>query len=170
MLVMPPNYCDTPKKYCGLLKSAPPTTTSHLVLLKWNKNILFAEGILKFLKHITTLARVAQSDRASSHNQKAVGSVPGQGTYLGCRFHPRQLPLPSSLPLPLKAMGKKCPQERVKKKPNMSLIKGSISSAIPLFVIHILSHLQNNFWSLILQSRQKGVSQDLSQCDHEESQ
>ena len=33
------------------------------------------------------LASVAQFVVTLSHNQKVVGSFPGQGTYLGCRFH-----------------------------------------------------------------------------------
>ena len=79
------------------------------------------------------LASVAQLIGASSHKQKVAGSIPGQGTYLGCRFDSHVHTISSlgaygrqpmdaslshqcfsaSLPLSLKVM-KKCPQVRVK--------------------------------------------------------
>ena len=38
---------------------------------------------------ISSLASVAQLVGALSCNQKVVGSIPGQGTYLGCGFNPQ---------------------------------------------------------------------------------
>ena len=80
------------------------------------------------------LASMAQLVGASSHNQKVAGSIPSQGTYLGCGLIPSmhmiagpgvygRQPIDATLshkcfsisfPLSLKAM-KICPQVRIKK-------------------------------------------------------
>ena len=36
----------------------------------------------------SALAHAAQLVRGLPHNQKVVGSIPSQGTYLGCKFCP----------------------------------------------------------------------------------
>ena len=47
-------------------------------------------GIICNLKQLCglDLASVAQLVGVSSHYQKFAGSIPHQGTYLSCRFHP----------------------------------------------------------------------------------